>query len=298
MPTGFEIAQFQFENAKGSLILGGKITDKYRVISFSGLNGLPFQFNSTRNADAQSVYLESTLAQPRLITFVFEVDNIPEERELLMQFFNPLITENRLVANWNGNIRYIDYVPYPILIEQSTTYSKMKCTVDLYCPKPFWIDPDSVVPSNIESNTIALPITKDEPTRYLHTVYFTIVNNGDVPMPFKVNFTNDGASICTDPKVQLIYNYGDEPYMQAHADVWWDDIDLVGSEVEFSTYPNDLYVKRISWQGEEDLENTLDINHEYFMIPIGNHTIQCSVETNDSLSISIDLYGSARYLGL
>lgn len=293
MATGFEAAAFLL----GGITLGGKITDKYRVISVEGLNGLPFNFKTTKNSDAQSSYLESATAQPRMITFVFETDNDPVERELLMQIFNPFTTDI-LNAYWNGVAKYIHYVPYPIKIDQTTTYSKMVCTLDLYCVEPFWNSPDDVTPDTTEARTLELPTTKDEPTRYLHTIDFGVTNYGDVPLPFKVAFENNGASSCLNPTVQLIYNPGDEPMMRANTDVWYDDYDEVGSIVEFSTYPDDLHVVNESWMGTEDLEKSLDINHEYFMCPRGYHTIRCTVETSDSSQIGIIFSGSARYLGL
>lgn len=298
MPIGFETAVFELEQVLlptvlHNITLGGKLTDKYRVVSVTGLNGLPFEFNTTRNADAQSVYLESTLAQPRLITFVFEVDNIPAERELLMQFFNPLAIENTLTANWNGNERHISYIPYPILIEQSTTYSRMKCTVDLYCPEPFWVNTGGINSQIINTETTEIPTTKDEPVRYLHAVDFAIENFGDVPAPFWVYFGNDDASSCYNPKVQLIVGGKGQPFMTAETNI------EPGGDVQFNTYPNDLYVaKNKGWPGEIDLENTLPPEHEYFMCPVQESTIRCTVETNDASMILITLTGSERYLGL
>jgi hypothetical protein len=202
----------------------------YKLISCSGLESAAYDTETPAFASSDGGYFSKSTVPPRRITISFTVDypsNNETARAEVLQYFLPNLPCTLRVTR-GTTVRDIDYYVEtgPEVINADASYSKIRFTVHLICPYPFFRD--AFVTQNFAAGLV------------------TITNTTLVPIYFLVTITATGGSVV-NPKISL--GSGGSRFISVTKTLADTDV------LQISTQPGSKYVK---YEGVYCYDYTLD----------------------------------------
>lgn len=240
----------------------------YKLISVSGLEAPDIEIDTYDHAIMDGSAILSTKVMSRSISVSFLVAsaaNINTARAALMSYFKPK-SGGVLTVTRGAVTRKIGFflATKPDFIHPDSSLGKLRVTVNLFCPDPYFYATTAITVNETSSNKSA------------------ITNPGDVPCGFIATITATGGSVV-NPAVYLTGNY-DVVYMEktlANTDI-----------ARISTVPGDCFVE---YEGEETF--LYGISSTFFLLPEGESTINYDADSGTNFIVGKVTY-TPRYLGV
>lgn len=249
----------------GTNLIIAKGTD-YRLISVSGLEAPDIEIDTYDHAIMDGSAILSTKVMSRSISVSFLVASsakINTARAALMSYFKPK-SGGVLMVTRGVVRRKIGFflATKPDFIHPDSSLGKLRVTVNLICPDPYFYANAPVTSGETVSNVIA------------------VNNSGDVPCGFALTITATGGAVV-NPIISKSGQYVDVEKNMASTDV-----------IVISTVPGDCYV---TYEGTEIYTFLLDST--FFLLDVGSNSITLSADSGTSYIVG-SISFVPRYLGV
>ncbi|MDR1210046.1 MAG: phage tail family protein [Clostridiales bacterium] len=280
-----KIVSFEFVREDGeTLATSTTNAGNCRVYAVEGLTGLDYEFNTRPSYQSPNYTVHSSRPLTREITLDF-LSSLPF-RQRINGFFNPTMG-GKLRVDWGGTRRWIEYLPYPVKIEQPTIHQMLKVRVRLNCPNPYWRDVDDYG-KNIALRVplLAFPFVcladRGVIADYrLYGVEVPIQNGGDIPVGARVVFQALGKVV--NPRITLNHN----EYFA---------IELIMIRGDELIFDSDIDNTLVTLNGE-NVENQTEPGMTFFQVPRGDSVISFDAEAGRD-NMNVTLYFTPQYVGV
>lgn len=250
----------------GSTFTVSKTSD-YRLMDYSGFEASDYDVDIADNAVGDGGFYQSSriAARPISVSFmVIDASKTASGRTAIMSFFKPK-TLGTLAVTRGAVTRNIGFylASKPDFINPDSSCPKLRVTVNLICPDPYFYAVTATTSNETSANTIA------------------VTNPGDVPCGFTLNITATGGAVV-DPYITL-----------GTGEVVDVTQSMVATKVlQISTVPGSCFVK---YDGTAIY--TYALTSEFFQLAVGSNVIALNADTGATYIVgAISFY--PRYLGV
>lgn len=243
-------------------------TSDYRLMGYSGFEASDYEIDIADNAVGDGSYYQSSRVAARSISVSFMVIDASKTatgRAAIMSFFKPKILGSLAVTRGAVTRKVGFYLATkPEFINPDSSVPKLRVTVNLICPDPYFYDATPTVVNETAANVI------------------TAVNPGDAPCGFVATITATGGSVV-NPYFTLV-STGEFVYVIQNI--------AATKSLQVSTVPGNCFTK---YDGAAIYTYSLD--SEFFKLAVGSNTLTFDSDTGEAYIVA-SISFTPRYLGV
>ncbi len=280
------------------------------ITAVSGLESSDLEISTSDNALVDGASVDGKKIKPRPIHIEASFRNAknnPENRAMVIKFFNPKYTGKALITNL-GVSRNIEYeLEGWSFNKQANLDTKLKIMVDLICPDPYMLNVDNfgknmanisplfAFPWRVLASRVAIGKLDYPPearglllggmTMGYRTLHREVVlsNDGDVPTGVQIQFVATRGAV-TNPKIT---NTGTGQFMRVRVAMQQGDVLLIDT--------NDRH-QIITLNGVNYYQH-IDRQSEPFKLAVGENYLEYDADENYT-NLDVNLFYTPKYLGV
>ena len=238
-------------------------------------------------SDGARVERRYTAPRPIAVTFKYtgRGDTV-SIRDQVVRFFNPK-TPGRLIVNYGGVRRYIEYEVLSLKDNQNNLHERLAFHIELTCPDPYFKRLE-------EDEAIVATWIGGWKWRWRFPIKFRtrgdmrkiIDNEGDVSAPVRIEFRGP----ATNPK---IIHHGTGQFVKINETITENDMIYIGS----TEYEDNTMVE-LSRNGgpREDAFDRIDLDSELFDLTPGGNDIEFTCDDAEITAQSVKISFRKRFL--